>query len=84
MVWVQEEPRNMGAWNFVRERLDAMLAESGRSVYYAGRKPSASPATGSHKRHIQEQTDLVEESMAEATFSTGKKARPLTRKRATA
>ncbi|MCC7339633.1 MAG: multifunctional oxoglutarate decarboxylase/oxoglutarate dehydrogenase thiamine pyrophosphate-binding subunit/dihydrolipoyllysine-residue succinyltransferase subunit [Bryobacterales bacterium] len=84
VVWVQEEPRNMGAWGFMRERLDELLAESGRNVYYMGRKPSASPATGSHKRHIQEQTELVEGSMAEATFSTGKKARPLSRKRAPA
>jgi 2-oxoglutarate dehydrogenase E1 component len=82
VVWVQEEPRNMGAWRFMQERLDPMLAESGRNVYYVGRKPSASPATGSYKRHLQEQNDIVEGSLAEATFSTGKKARPLTRKRA--
>ncbi len=83
VVWVQEEPRNMGAWRFIQERLDPMLAESGRNVYYVGRNPSASPATGSYKRHLQEQSELVEASMAEATFSTGKKARPLTRKRTT-
>ncbi len=80
VVWVQEEPRNMGAWGFMRERLDPMLAESGRSVHYVGRRPSASPATGSHQRHLQEQAEVVEGSMAEATFTTGKKARPLTRK----
>ena len=80
VVWVQEEPRNMGAWRFVQERLDPMLGESGRNVYYVGRKPSASPATGSYKRHLQEQSDIVEGALAEETFSTGKKARPLTRK----
>ncbi|MCW5964389.1 MAG: multifunctional oxoglutarate decarboxylase/oxoglutarate dehydrogenase thiamine pyrophosphate-binding subunit/dihydrolipoyllysine-residue succinyltransferase subunit [Bryobacterales bacterium] len=80
VVWVQEEPRNMGAWRFVQERLDPMLADSGRQVYYVGRKPSASPATGSYKRHLHEQNEIVEGSFAEATFSVGKKARPLTRK----
>lgn len=57
-----------------------MLADSGRQVYYVGRKPSASPATGSYKRHLHEQQEIVEGSFAEATFSVGKKARPLTRK----
>jgi 2-oxoglutarate dehydrogenase E1 component len=80
VVWVQEEPRNMGAWRFVQERMDPMLAESGRQVYYVGRKPSASPATGSYKRHLLEQSEIIEGALAEATFSTGKKARPLTRK----
>jgi 2-oxoglutarate dehydrogenase E1 component len=84
VVWVQEEPRNMGPWRFMQERLDPMLAESGRNAFYVGRKPSASPATGSYKRHLQEQSDIIEGALAEATFSTGKKARPLTRKRASA
>ena len=79
VVWVQEEPRNMGPWRFVQERLDPMLAESGRQAYYVGRKPSASPATGSYKRHLQEQSEIIEGAYAEATFSVGKKARPLTR-----
>jgi 2-oxoglutarate dehydrogenase complex dehydrogenase (E1) component-like enzyme len=60
--------------------MDPMLAESGRQVYYVGRKPSASPATGSYKRHLLEQSEIIEGALAEATFSTGKKARPLTRK----
>jgi 2-oxoglutarate dehydrogenase E1 component len=56
--WVQEEPRNMGAWSFVRDRIDALLG-GGRSVDYVGRPADASPATGSHRRHVAEQTAIV-------------------------
>ena len=54
LVWVQEEPRNMGAWRFIEENLQ-------RPVRYIGRPESASPATGSLKRHQQEQAAIVEE-----------------------
>ncbi|HVE65849.1 MAG TPA: 2-oxoglutarate dehydrogenase E1 component, partial [Thermoanaerobaculia bacterium] len=53
-AWVQEEARNMGAWTFVRERL-ADLLPLGATLRYAGRAPSASPATGNatvHKREL--------------------------------
>ena len=55
--WVQEEPRNMGAWEFVAARLAAVLGD-GR-VRYVGRPPAGSPATGSALRHQQEQRALV-------------------------
>jgi 2-oxoglutarate dehydrogenase E1 component len=61
VVWVQEEPRNMGAWRFVEERLQPLLASSRRRLRYVGRPESAAPATGSHKRHVQEQTAVIEE-----------------------
>jgi 2-oxoglutarate dehydrogenase E1 component len=58
-VWVQEEPRNRGAWVFVRDR----IGQSFPSVHlsYVGREESASPATGSHTRHEREQHQLVAE-----------------------
>ena len=59
IVWVQEEPRNMGGWPFVRERLDALI-RGGQSLKYVGRPISASPATGSHHRHEEQQHALVE------------------------
>ena len=50
LVWAQEEPRNMGAWRFVREQfLDGGMRDSRRVVRYVGREESASPAPGSHK-----------------------------------
>ncbi len=58
VVWCQEEPANMGAWTFVRERLQAALG-SGQKLAYAGRKESASPATGSGRLHREEQAQLV-------------------------
>jgi 2-oxoglutarate dehydrogenase complex dehydrogenase (E1) component-like enzyme len=61
LVWAQEEPRNMGAWRFVRERfLDGDVPDSaGRVPRYAGRPASASPAAGSHKIHVAEQEAVV-------------------------
>jgi 2-oxoglutarate dehydrogenase E1 component len=56
--WVQEEPQNMGAWNFVRWRL-AQTLPFGRSIRYAGRPESASPAGGSQRLHRQEQSALI-------------------------
>ena len=60
LVWAQEEPSNMGAWRFVRERfLDGqVLGAGGRQLRYVGRPESASPATGSYKLHLQEQAAI--------------------------
>ena len=59
IVWVQEEPMNMGAWNFLVPRLSEDLFK-GQRLYYAGRPESASPAVGSAKISMQQQKDLVE------------------------
>jgi 2-oxoglutarate dehydrogenase E1 component len=58
IVWVQEEPRNMGPWPFLHERLAALLQKS-QTLRYIGRPISASPATGSHHRHEEQQKALV-------------------------
>jgi 2-oxoglutarate dehydrogenase E1 component len=58
IVWTQEEPRNMGGWNFVAGRF-ALTSEQ-RALHYAGRPISASPATGSHHRHEEQQKALVD------------------------
>ncbi len=57
-AWVQEEPRNMGAWAFVCPRLHKLLGEK---PLYIGRPESASPATGFHGRHKEEQERIVDE-----------------------
>jgi 2-oxoglutarate dehydrogenase E1 component len=41
--WVQEEPKNMGAWFFVRDRIEEII---GKKLHYVGRNSAASPATG--------------------------------------
>jgi 2-oxoglutarate dehydrogenase E1 component len=56
LVWCQEEPMNMGAWNFVSPQLREIWPGSLR---YAGRERSSAPATGSKSMHDQEQAELV-------------------------
>ncbi len=64
LVWCQEEPRNMGAWRFVRERfLDGDVEAGGRQPRYAGRAASAAPAPGSLKVHVAEQEALVRDAL---------------------
>ncbi|MBK5256659.1 MAG: hypothetical protein JJE39_11545, partial [Vicinamibacteria bacterium] len=66
IVWAQEEPYNMGAWRFIRERfLDGDVpGYQHRVPGYAGRDASASPAPGSHKAHNKEQEDLLSKALA--------------------
>ena len=62
VVWCQEEPKNMGSWTFVRDYIEEAMSVAGMSQSrpsYAGRKAAASPATGSAKRHAEEQVALV-------------------------
>ncbi|MBM3783604.1 MAG: multifunctional oxoglutarate decarboxylase/oxoglutarate dehydrogenase thiamine pyrophosphate-binding subunit/dihydrolipoyllysine-residue succinyltransferase subunit [Acidobacteria bacterium] len=61
VCWVQEEPRNMGAWRFIRTFIQPMLDPARRSLRYIGRAESASPAPGSVKRHQAEQADILDE-----------------------
>ena len=73
VVWAQEEPRNMGAWRFMRESIQPLLQETRRELRYIGRPESASPATGSGKRHQQEQAGIVNDALAPGGISqTGK------------
>jgi 2-oxoglutarate dehydrogenase E1 component len=66
LAWCQEEPRNMGAWRFVRERfLDGDVYASARPLRYAGRTASAAPAPGSLKVHLAEQDALVREALGD-------------------
>lgn len=67
VVWCQEEPANMGAWSFVFPRLVNLHEELKRAQLlpvYVGRAEAASPATGLHKIHVEEQTALVERALS--------------------
>ena len=66
LVWVQEEPENMGAWSFVLPRLTHRRSAQGRNLplRYAGREASASPATGFQKTHELEQTLLIDAALS--------------------
>jgi 2-oxoglutarate dehydrogenase E1 component len=60
LVWAQEEPRNMGAWRFVRESvLDGLVDVGDRTLRYAGRDASAAPGPGSLRTHLAEQEALT-------------------------
>jgi 2-oxoglutarate dehydrogenase E1 component len=77
MVWAQEEPRNMGAWRFVREHIQPLLE---RELRYVGRPESASPATGSGKRHQQEQAGILRDALSEGPISRTGKVRVIGRR----
>ena len=58
VIWVQDEPENMGAWSFVHMRLHSLLRDR-YTLRHASRAESASPATGSAALHHLEQEDLL-------------------------
>jgi 2-oxoglutarate dehydrogenase E1 component len=65
VIWVQEEPRNMGAWEQVQAQLAPLLAGFA-SLSCISRPPSASPAAGSATRHKLEQDSLVAQAIGPA------------------
>jgi 2-oxoglutarate dehydrogenase E1 component len=62
ILWVQEEPWNMGAWHDMYRRLRRTLGDN-RALGYAGRQAAASPATGSYKAHQREVADLINQAL---------------------
>ena len=63
VVWVQEEPKNMGAWTFVAPRLRAATGNA-LTVRYIGRPERASPAEGYQASHQREQSRIVADALA--------------------
>ena len=63
LVWVQEEPKNMGAWYFIKAHLPDHIANR-FPLRVVSRAESASPATGSHASHDLEQDMLVDDAFA--------------------
>jgi 2-oxoglutarate dehydrogenase E1 component len=62
-IWCQEEPKNMGAWNTVRNYIDRtleMINLPDISVKYVGRKASSSTATGNLNKHLAQQKEILE------------------------
>jgi 2-oxoglutarate dehydrogenase E1 component len=67
-VWVQEEPRNMGAYRFAQAQLKELCSID---VGYIGRPDSASPAVGSAKQHAIEQDKILTEAIGAAKAGDG-------------
>lgn len=66
IFWTQEEPKNMGGWDFVEERI-ASVKPAGMTLTFVGRSASASPATGSYSIHELEQKAIVDKALLEET-----------------
>ena len=63
IVWCQEEPKNMGAWNTVRnyiERTLEMINFKDINIKYAGRSASSTTATGNANKHLAQQKEILE------------------------
>ncbi len=63
LVWVQEEPQNMGPWRAIRHRLEEALSEGVR-LRYVGRPWRASPSEGYPTAHLREQDRIVREALS--------------------
>jgi 2-oxoglutarate dehydrogenase E1 component len=63
-IWVQEEPKNMGPWTFVRDRLQAILGDK-QKIEYAGRQEAASPAVGSPRVHRAQLQAFLDEAFGD-------------------
>ena len=62
VIWVQEEPKNMGAYQFIYFKLSEIFMKEGLTrlaLHYVGRGERSSPATGSIYRHKVEQAEIV-------------------------
>jgi 2-oxoglutarate dehydrogenase E1 component len=64
LVWVQEEPLNMGAWRYLEAKLRELVSEGpGMEIRYVGRPERASPAEGYPAAHAAEQTRIIREAL---------------------
>ncbi len=61
LIWCQEEPRNQGAWDSIKHRYRKL--EDRYKVECVSRPAAAAPAVGSHKVHVEQQTQLVQETL---------------------
>lgn len=68
IAWMQEEPENMGAWNYVESKLREVAPE-GVSVDYIGRRRRSSPAEGDPTTHRQEQERILQEALTKTQIA---------------
>jgi 2-oxoglutarate dehydrogenase E1 component len=78
VVWVQEEPRNMGAWTYIAPLLRAATGTV-LSVTYVGRPERASPAEGYNAVHLEEQKRIVDTALDTPLRSSLKRRTPATK-----
>ena len=62
IIWCQEEPKNMGAYGFVKRRIESVMKNTNvkqEKLLYVGRRAAASPATGVFDRHVANQKNIL-------------------------
>ena len=62
IIWCQEEPKNMGAYGFVKRRIESVMKNINvkqEKLLYVGRRAAASPATGVFDRHVANQKNIL-------------------------
>ena len=62
VLWCQEEPKNMGAYGFVKRRIESVMKDTDmkqEKLLYVGRRAAASPATGVLDRHLANQKNIL-------------------------
>ncbi|WP_338515981.1 2-oxoglutarate dehydrogenase E1 component [Candidatus Legionella polyplacis] len=64
VVWCQEEPKNQGAWRFIKINLERYLKVRNINFIYIGRGCLASTAVGSFQQHIVEQRKIIEDAIS--------------------
>ncbi len=62
LIWCQEEPKNQGAWDFVKPRIPALI-NTRWQLGYIGRQPSSAPAVGSARLHAKQQQEIIHEAL---------------------
>lgn len=64
LVWVQEEPQNMGAWKYMLPFLRRKVTDYKNPIHYIGRKRNSSPAEGSSSMHKVNQELIIEQAFS--------------------
>jgi len=67
VVWLQEEPENMGAWRYIAPRLKKL--SGGLPIHYIGRRALSSPAEGSSSHHKVNQDALIEQAYSKSEIT---------------
>jgi 2-oxoglutarate dehydrogenase E1 component len=70
VTWVQEEPKNMGAWSYVAPRLRGSVGNA-LVIRYIGRPERASPAEGYAQTHTEEQARIVTDALTSSQRALG-------------
>ncbi|BBI35391.1 2-oxoglutarate dehydrogenase E1 component [Cohnella abietis] len=65
VVWVQEEPKNMGAWSYIEPRIRDLIGSKSVTVSYNGRPKRSSPASGYQQIHVFEQQFIINQALVQ-------------------